>query len=87
MTDTALPGDQGARRRIFFSAAKEAAGMPALVLGASYLGFGSLARESGIAAKPTETRPIKFRLRVDLGSSGVVAAQAVIGRRPPIPVW
>ena len=48
MTDTALPGDQGARRRMFFSAAKEAAGMPALVLGASYLGFGSLVRESGI---------------------------------------
>jgi predicted branched-subunit amino acid permease len=48
MTDTALPGDQIARRRMFFSAAKEAAGMPALVLGASYIGFGSLVRESGI---------------------------------------
>ena len=48
MTDTALPGDPSARRRMFFSAAKEAAGMPALVLGASYIGFGSLVRESGI---------------------------------------
>jgi predicted branched-subunit amino acid permease len=48
MTDTALPGDRAARRRMFFSAAKEAAGMPALVLGASYVGFGSLVRESGI---------------------------------------
>lgn len=37
------------RRAAFVAGAREALGLPALVLGASYLGFGSLVRESGLA--------------------------------------
>jgi predicted branched-subunit amino acid permease len=38
-----------ARWGALFSGAREALGLPALVLGASYVGFGSLVRESGLA--------------------------------------
>ena len=49
MTSITSPIDQAARRRMLFAAGREAVGMPALVLGASYVGFGSLVRESGMS--------------------------------------
>lgn len=37
------------RRRVYRLAARDALGMPSVVLGASYIGFGSLVRESGLS--------------------------------------
>ncbi|UEM06018.1 AzlC family ABC transporter permease [Skermanella rosea] len=48
MTGTATPAGSKARRTMFLVAAREAVGMPSIVLGASYVGFGSLVRESGM---------------------------------------
>ncbi len=41
----AFPRDWGSRRAAFFGGIRDVIGPPALVLGSSYIGFGSLARE------------------------------------------
>jgi hypothetical protein len=48
MSSTKFETDFGSPRRAFFVGARRAFGVPAVVLGASFIGFGALVRQAGM---------------------------------------
>jgi len=49
MSDSSLKEDYGGRRAAVFGGIRRAAGVPAIVLGASFVGFGALVQQTGLS--------------------------------------